>query len=135
MCEFGNSEGRYDFNYGWNPLWQEFFSPQNAQYLTNRFAQLGYPNVNLAKIRPQMTEVISTKWTNGYDVTQCGSRQATLRQLNEELIEYIIPIFENQKMSLRAYALDQKYNRPIDRPISVAGGCKHRSLLYNNRFL
>lgn len=135
MCEFGNSIGRYDFNYGWNPLWQSFFSPENAFYLNNRFAQLGYPNVNLAKIRPYMTEVISKYWTNGYDVTQCGTNQATLRQLNEDLIEYVVPIFENQKMSLRAYALDQKYIRPIDRAISVQAGCKHRTVLYNNRFL
>lgn len=131
MCDFGSEEARYDFIAGWNQLWIAFTSPRNGQYLKETFTKLGYKELKISHLRPYMSEVFATTQRSGYDPAQC-SEYASLQSLNEELIEYMIPIFENQKMSMRSYIMDQKYFKPIDRPIDVS--CKRRPLLYNNRF-
>lgn len=137
MCDFGGPEhaeiGRYDFQYAWDPLWQKFFSPQNARYLSRRFKELGYPEVCMSHLKPYMVEVYSALYRTGFDPTHCNPNQFCVENLNRELIEYVVPIFENFKMSMRNYVMDQKYFRPHDRPIDTS--CDTRSLLYNNRFL
>lgn len=133
MCDFGNSEhaaeGRYDFMYAWNPLWQMFFSPQNARYLKARFTQLGYPELDLAHLRPFMAEVASRAYSSGFDPS---ARTWTVPQLNEELIDYVVPIFELNKGAVRSYIIDSSYQRLIDRPLAT--DCKTQEVVFNNRF-
>lgn len=133
MCDFGGPEhaeqGRYDFMYAYDKLWQMFFSPQNAAYLKKRFEQLGYPEVNLAHLRPYMAEVASHAYHSGYDPS---CKVWTVPELNAELIDYVLPIFENFKAGMRSYIIDQKYFRPIDR--SLATDCKTQPIIFNNRF-
>lgn len=132
MCDWGSEEARYDFTAAWNKLWQAFTSDNNAKYLKQVYNKLGYGEVDLSHLRPWMAEVFSTTQINGYDPSRCYKNTYSVQQLNDELIEYTIPIFENYKMSARNYIMDQKYFRPIDRAQNAS--CKRRQLFYNNRF-
>lgn len=137
MCDFGGSSdvadiGRYDFNYAWDSIYRQFFSAQNAMHLKAVFVQMGYPEVQLGHLHPFMVEVYSATTRTGFDPSLCRRSQYTVDRLNRELVEYMIPIFENFKCSYRAYIMDQKHFRVLDPPIS--DNCRTRQVLFNNRF-
>ena len=136
MCDFGspaNAEiGRYDLNYAWDPIYQQFFGPENAKYIKGEFTRLGYPEVRLQNLHSFMVEVYSGTTRTGFDPSMCVRSQFTVANLNKELIEYMVPIFENFKCSARGYIMDQKYFRVHDQPIS--DDCRYRQVILNNRF-
>lgn len=136
MCDrFGGTQFRYDYNLVHDPVAKLFLSPQNSDYLRRTLEQKGYKIGSMQALLPYMYEVLTTTYNNGFDPSVCDrTRSFPIPKLNQEFINYVVPIFENEKCMWARYTQELKF--PVDMPLPnpAADSCKHQELLYNNRW-
>lgn len=135
MCDnFGGTAKRYDWNLVTDPISKAFLSEKNAAFLKKQLTQRGYTIGSMRPLLPYMYDVLSTTVNTGYDPSVCMRTESfPLAKLNNEFLNYVIPMFENQLCMYRRYTMDQKYGQqPLDQPISSS--CKRAPLFYNNRW-
>ena len=136
MCDrYGGTAVRYDWNLVVDPVAKNFLSPQNSRYLQSEIRRLGYKVGNMQSLLPYMYEVLSTTVNSGFDPSVCDRATAfPISKLNREFLDYVVPIFENEKCMWTRY--DSQLRNPLDKPLNqpMSDSDKHQELMYNNRW-
>lgn len=131
MCDFGSESARYDIaRLGYNTVYNHFVSVANAQTLAAEFKKRGVPySINFSDLYPYMIQVWANTQYSGYDPT---FPTYTVNQLNEELIDYVLPIIQINVDAYNGYKKVQNTFNPPPQPYGAS--CKRKQNYYNNRF-